>query len=193
MSFPETIVQLRAGRETCTGFLIDARTVITAAHFLRGKEGRIAVNSLGKTQYTKSYVKIRSTDVAVVRLKQAIECDRYYPIADHNPRMFSATHTIGYGGKKIARTLRGRYLFPMFFNVNTTFQTRIRRAGIVFSYPPAIPGDSGGPVFVNGQVVGIQSLVFNLKKLNLGIATISMLPFYRADIYAAIRALMRSE
>lgn len=189
MSLPDTIVKLRAGRETCTGFLIDAHTVITAAHFLRGKEGRISVIAQGKTYYSKAYKKIDATDVAVVRLQQSVKCERYYPIAATNPRLLAQTHTIGFRGKKSARSVRGRYLCPLFFSTNTTFETRIRRAGIVFSHPPALPGDSGGPVFCEGEIVGIQSLVFNLGRWNLGVATISMLPSFKDEIEATQRLL----
>lgn len=189
MTLPDIVVQLCAQGESCTGFLIDDRTIVTAAHFLRGKTGALAIRVHGSTKFSKVYAKIPSTDVAVVILPTAVSCESYYPLASTPPMIGSRVYTIGYGGKKVARTLRGRYLAPLFMSTNSTFETWIRRAGLVLSWPKAIPGDSGGPVFCDGKIVGLQSLVYNPKWTRIGVATISLLPAYRHSMRRTVAAL----
>ena len=54
--------------------------------------------------------------------------------------------------------------------------TRVRPAGLVYANPPAVKGDSGGPVLVGGKVIGVQSLILDPRGINLRIATVSLWP-----------------
>ncbi|MFC2586286.1 MAG: serine protease, partial [Corynebacterium matruchotii] len=101
------------------------------------------------------------------------------------------TPTISYGmggGKPQQRPGTIWFKFPQVIGKN--YHTRVRHA-LVIRQPnnPAIPGDSGGPVMVNNQLVGLQSLILDPYGKNLGVATISLISPHLGEIRAAMHRL----
>jgi len=113
------------------------------------------------------------------------------PTAASLPPLTRGTPTISYGmggGKPQQRPGTIWFKFPQVIGKN--YHTRVRHA-LVIRQPnnPAIPGDSGGPVMVNNQLVGLQSLILDPYGKNLGVATISLINPHLGEIRAAMRRL----
>ncbi|WIM72444.1 trypsin-like serine protease [Corynebacterium suedekumii] len=67
--------------------------------------------------------------------------------------------------------------------------TVVRSGALIYNNPPAVRGDSGGPVIVDGEVVGVQSLITDPFGKNLRIATIQQVAPYHRQITSAVDAL----
>ena len=66
-------------------------------------------------------------------------------------------------------------------------RTIVRPAGIVANAAPAIKGDSGGPVLIDAHLAGIQSLILDPWRVNLHLATVSLLNREVRDAIEAAR------
>lgn len=201
-------VRLSAGKTYCSGTLIAAdlcaheavetNLVLTCAHFFRAtKKSGYLVHSQryphAEERWKRRVHQVRTingTDIAVVRFSRAIKT---VTPALGSGRVLpgTAVTTIGFGGhRNHADTRPGHLILPLPLAVSNTGETRVRHAGIVFNAPRAVKGDSGGPTFARGRVVGVQSLVFDPFGRNLGFATISLLAPHIPAIRAACSALL---
>ncbi|OFO36640.1 hypothetical protein HMPREF3048_01550 [Corynebacterium sp. HMSC075D04] len=166
----------KPGRSYCSGALITPDTVLTCAHFFRGvDESKVRVRIDDTTYRLRSAAPIPGTDIALARLTERSSA----PLLEIGapPKIGASTLTVGFGGR--AKTPQGKpglYLGKLPFSASRSFATRIRPAGLVYASPPAIKGDSGGPVFAHGKVFAVQSLIMDPMNRNLRIATVSLLP-----------------
>lgn len=127
------------------------------------------------TYRLKSAAPIPGTDIALARLTTGLSVPVFEIGAP--PKVGASTLTVGFGGRvRKPRGKEGIYLGRLPFSASRSFATRIRPAGLVYASPPAIKGDSGGPVFAHGKVFAVQSLIMDPMNRNLRIATVSLLP-----------------
>jgi len=117
----------------------------------------------------------RDTDIALVRLPHPVDTP-VLPLR-FEPRPLSRTLTLGFGGKAQAVQSRpGFYLGSLPISWSRSGATKVRPAGLVYTNPPAIKGDSGGPVLARGKVIGVQSLILDPRGVNLRVATVALWP-----------------
>ena len=156
----------------CSGALIAPDIVLTCAHFFRERlhtGARVRID--GSVFPVDSLHILAGTDVALVRLPDRVEATPFE--LGPSPRLFARTLTLGYGGQ--ARSVQARpgvYLGTLPVSWSRKRVTRVRPAGVVYANPPAVKGDSGGPVLVGGKVVGVQSLILDPGGTNLRLSLI---------------------
>lgn len=170
------IVRLSAPGGYCSGALVAPDLVLTCAHFFRGTPTysvRLLID--GSVHHAAAVTPVSGTDVAVVRLNYPVDVPPL-PIG-RRPAVGAPTVTLGYGGHANAPAARpGRYLGTIPVALSRGMATVVRPAGLMFCNPPAVHGDSGGPVLVRGRVVGVQSLILDPFGRNLRVATVSLVP-----------------
>ena len=190
-----SLVRVHTPTGYCSGVLIDPYFILTARHFLRHRTaGDMFVFGDHWNRKVSGWIDLATTDISVLRLARPImEADHPTPLptAASLPPLTRGTPTISYGmggGKPQQRPGTIWFQFPQFIGKN--YHTRVRHA-LVIRQPnnPAIPGDSGGPVMVNNQLVGLQSLILDPCGKNLGVATISLINPHLGEIRAAMRRL----
>ena len=160
----------------CSGALIAPDIVLTCAHFFRERPHTGAqVRIDGSVFPVDSLHIVPGTDVALVRLPERVDATPF--VLGPSPRLLSRTLTLGFGGQ--ARSVQARpgvYLGTLPVSWSRKRVTQVRPAGLVYANPPAVKGDSGGPVLAGGKVVGVQSLILDPRGTNLRIATVSLWP-----------------
>lgn len=181
-----SVARLTAPGGYCSGALIAPDIVLTCAHFLarRGWAGvRVRIDG---SAYNPAHVHVmRGTDIALVRLSQPADAPAL-PLGPR-PRPLARTLTLGFGGKaQHVQTRPGVYLGTLPAAWSRNRATTVSPAGLVVANPPAVKGDSGGPVMADGKVVGVQSLILDPLGVNLRLATVALWPVGLAD---ALRAL----
>ena len=164
------------GRGYCSGALITPDTVLTCAHFFRRADVRKVRVRIDDTTFAPvSAAPLPGTDVALVRLPERVDAEPL-PVGPA-PRTGRPTLTVGFGGRAASPEGRpGRYLGRLPFSASRSFATRVRPAGLIYNNPPAVKGDSGGPVFAGGEIFAVQSLILDPLGRNLRVATVSLLP-----------------
>lgn len=171
-----SVARLSAPGGYCSGALIAPDILLTCAHFFRERphtEAQVRID--GSVFPVDSLHTMPGTDVALVRLPERIDATPF--VLGPSPRPLSRTLTLGFGGQ--ARSVQARpgvYLGTLPVSWSRKRVTRVRPAGLVYANPPAVKGDSGGPVLVGGKVVGVQSLILDPNGTNLRIATVSLWP-----------------
>ena len=192
-----SLVRVHTPTGYCSGVLIDPYFILTARHFLRHRTaGDMFVFGDHWNRKVSGWIDLATTDISVLRLARPImEADHPtitpLPTAASLPPLTRGTPTISYGmggGKPQQRPGTIWFKFPQVIGKN--YHTRVRHA-LVIRQPnnPAIPGDSGGPVMVNNQLVGLQSLILDPYGKNLGVATISLISPHLGEIRAAMHRL----
>lgn len=197
------VVRLSRGGRYCSGFLsspgavaaaIDGDRgvtsgptstdfVLTAAHFLRAGDdpSGILVSGAGIRATVRDARVIVGTDIAVVRLVDVVPTAALPALAPEVPPLFSTTVTHGFGGTRPgepAQARRGLLLAKVPFAVSLNLRTRVRHAAVCVPTErnQVVYGDSGGPVFVAGGVIGVQSLLVGYRHRELvNIATVAVL------------------
>lgn len=171
-----SVARLSAPGGYCSGALIAPDIVLTCAHFFRERPHRGArVRIDGSVFPVDSLHIVPGTDVALVRLPERIDATPL--VLGPSPRLFARTLTLGFGGRAASVQARpGVYLGKLPVSWSRKRVTQVRPAGLVYANPPAVKGDSGGPVLVGGKVIGVQSLILDPKGTNLRIATVSLWP-----------------
>lgn len=167
--------------------------VLTCSHFFRGKTGPFKVGGANFRAKVLGAVLIPLTDLAVARL------DRYSPAQDllglstsHTP-WFASAITHGFGGSFHQRRERyGRVVAYTPISLSRNLKTIVRPGALLYNNPPAVRGDSGGPVIINGEITGVQSLIVDPFGKNLKLATISQVSPHLDKIRAAVKALQQA-
>ena len=161
----------------------NAEFALTAAHFLRNVDDPSAIRISGRGwrgRVADARV-IVGTDIAVLRLARPAPAGPLLPVATAVTPVPADTVTYGFGGGVTgsAPPRYGRLVAKLPFAVSPNLRTRVRYAGVCFptERDQVRYGDSGGPVLVDGAVVGLQSLLVGYRHRELvNIATVALLP-----------------
>lgn len=197
---PAITVRLSAGRSYCSGVLISpdldaapaARTeyVLTCAHFLRERSGPIRVGGAHFHARVLGAVRIPRTDLAVLRLDRPSPPRRLLRLSTHPAPWSDPTVTEGFGQSWHRLQHRtGRVLLRIPLALGRNLRTFVTSAAVLHNNPPAVKGDSGGPVLVGGEIVAVQSMITDPFGWNTGLATVAQVAAHRRAIRAAVRAL----
>lgn len=196
-----TPVALRGPRAYCSGALIApdlqpgkgvaTRFVLTCAHYFQEIEAsRFTVSVRGAHIPAIAARAINGTDIAVVYLARETSPMVVAGLAHNAPAVGEHTRTFGFGGKaRSAQVREGYFVTSLPFAFTRDFKTRIREAGLVFNRNAAVYGDSGGPVMVDGTIVGTQALIAEPFGRNIHVATVSLVAPYRESIRQACALL----
>ncbi|MCX7539829.1 S1 family peptidase [Corynebacterium antarcticum] len=210
------VVRLHRGGRYCSGFLTTpeiltgaindegvtpaqitspVRFALTAAHFLTPGEApsRIRVSGPGFRGTVSDARVVVGTDIAVVKLDRPAPVPSLLPVASAVPPVFSSTITYGYGGRMLtAPPRRGLLLARVPFALSLNLRTRVRHAAICVptGRDQVVYGDSGGPVLVDGEVAGLQSLLFGYRHRELfNVATVALLAPHLAAVRRAVEMM----
>lgn len=159
----------------CSGAVVERDAVLTCGHFFRDRETSEVRVLIDGTRHRISAITLYpGTDLALVKLKRPVDVA---PLEiGPAPKVGARTVTLGFGGHATAPSARpGRFLGALPLAVSRGAQTIVRPAGFIHTSPPAVKGDSGGPVLADGKVVGVQSLILDPWGANLRIATVNLL------------------
>lgn len=173
---PAHLVRVTAPGGYCSGTLVGPETVLTCAHFLASADVTSVRCAVGGTARRARAVEIFAhTDLAVVHLTSPVDAAQPFPRFGPPPKPLAPTITFGFGGRARQPAARvGRFVTALPFAVSRSGTTFVRPAGVIINTPPAIKGDSGGPVVASGRIVAVQSLILDPLGRNLGIATVSL-------------------
>ena len=191
-------MRISRGRSYCSGALIAADLaprehdvtdlVLTCAHFFRDcPEGKIG-GSHFHARITDLAV-VKGTDIAVARLIRPCTPRTLPGLARDRIPLLARTVTHAFGGSRYrSRTRRGRALwsFPLAISRDCTV---VRAPIFLHNTPPAVNGDSGGPVLVHGRIAAVQSMIVTIFGRSPGIATVAQTAPLRDKIEAAIDEL----
>ncbi|MBV7293946.1 trypsin-like serine protease [Corynebacterium sp. TAE3-ERU16] len=171
------------------------RFALTAAHFLTPGDppSGIRVSGPGLRGTVSDARVVVGTDIAVVKLARPAPALSLPPIASAVPPVFSPTVTYGYGGRRLtAPPRRGLLLAKVPFVLSLNLRTRVRHAAICLptGRDQVVYGDSGGPVLVDGEVAGLQSLLFGYRHRELfNVATVALLAPHLAAVRRAVEMM----
>lgn len=202
MARPVT-VKFTQNRSYCSGVLIAddlapataqaADLVLTCGHFFRGRSVDQNIRAAGGALFTSTvadWASIARSDLAVVRLADATPPKDLPGLAHRRPRLLSTCTTHGFGGgRRTAAAKAGRVVGYLPFSVSRDMGTLVAHPALTWNTPRVAKGDSGAPVFVDGDVAAIQSLILDPFGRNLGMATVGMVAPMRRHIRAAVQVL----
>lgn len=152
------------GRETvCSGFFVNSKTVITAAHCLRGKDlKQITLSSaLGPVKtYLDKIITHPTLDIGIIKTSDYIHFAGQFPLYnEHLPRS-GELQLLGAGKIDVTKKLYG---FSTGKNSYYRFYTQLyilgssRNEGTAGLNVSVAPNDSGAPMLVNNKVIAIAS------------------------------------
>ncbi|MBN9643517.1 hypothetical protein ACFSSC_03570 [Corynebacterium mendelii] len=209
------VVRLTYGHRYATGFLTNlerirlaietgtlpdavaqpAPLVIFARHSLPAAAGRTIRVTAGTGRFTiAAAVAIPHTDIAVGILGDDPVTGVVLPALGMGGRFLgSEAINLGFGGTAdhspdtlTPQVGRARMIAHLPFAVSRDTGIRIRHAGVVASPSTMRNGDSGGPVIIRNQVVGVQSMLLNLGRLQLSSISLigpHLVPIIRAAVH----------
>jgi hypothetical protein len=158
--FPE-VVLLRHGNAICTATCVSPTTVITASHCIM--RGVATLNRIPATRIIRNpeyrHIHVGPTDIAAVVWNQPI-CRSFARVGRVPPRPGDRLTIVGYG---VNDTIRGTGAGTKRFGHNIVQEVdegMIYFAAIQGDFTTGAAsggGDSGGPLFINGQLVGVTS------------------------------------
>lgn len=183
-----SLVRLVAPGSMCSGVVVAADMVLTAKHFLQNKVPReVVVRGEGFSCGVSGWIDIAGTDVSVVRLAEVVDVALVVPVSARVVRVGMQVVSFGFGNSSEPKY--GVVVARLPFAFSQTLGNRVRHAVVVSQRNPAVRGDSGGPVFVAGELVGLQSMITDPFGYNLGFATVAVLAPYVGAIAVAMNRL----
>lgn len=167
-------VRISRGAAFCSGVLIThdltprtrhrTQFVLTCGHFFeKSDDGR--VHGFRFRRYVKGVHRVPGTDIAVVEMDSKSPPLQIPQVSPYRLPIGAVTETYGAKG-----TRPGRSLLPLPLAISRK-ATVVRPAHLLLS--PAVKGDSGGAVMLDGAVYATQSLIFDPLGLNLRVATVA--------------------
>lgn len=199
-----TEATIRIGVRTgyCSGVLVSpdlehspatrTRYALTCAHYFHTDRTGIAVSGSSFRTTLAAVRPIPWSDLAVVRLAKESPRVDLPGIASYRAPWLNRSATHGFGGipKSTSSAAKpGRVIGRVPFALSRELNTFVRSGAVLYNNPPAIPGDSGGPVLVGETVVALQSLILNPFGRNLRIATASQLAPHLPAVRRALAEL----
>jgi len=141
------------GSGTLTAVEGETGLVLTAAHLFEGEIGPITVDFAdGQSSGARILAIDRKLDVAALWI-YAPRGIRPVPIAEHNPRLGDLVEIWGFGPKRF-RSFQATACSPI--PMAGDIPRALIAAQGVQDKQVTIPGDSGGPVISNGQIVAVH-------------------------------------
>lgn len=165
---------------------------LTCAHYFHTDRVGTAVSGRDFHTTVAAVHKIPWTDLAVIRLAKRSPELELPGIATYRAPWLQRATTHGFGGtRRSAGSAErpGRVVGRVPIAMSRELKTFVRSGAVLYNNPPAIPGDSGGPVIVGEKVVALQSLILNPFGRNLRVATVSQLAPHLPAIHRAVRGL----
>ncbi|UVS79604.1 S1 family peptidase [Actinokineospora sp. UTMC 2448] len=151
---PWAVAIMVNGQQNCSGTIINARYVLTAKHcansgntFLIGNVDR----TQGQSRRPVRAISHPSADIMLYELNLPVSTT-YATLTSVQPRVGSTERVYGYGRTQSSRD--SRYLKVATMRITSVSSTFIN-ATAVDGYTG--PGDSGGPVFQDGRLIGVHS------------------------------------
>ena len=192
-------VRLSSGGSYCSGVLIapdlqaahaPTEYVLTCAHFLRGRSGSIRVGGAFFHARVLGAVRIPRTDIAVLRLDRPAPPRQLLRLSTSPARWLAGAVTEGFGRSWHKLQHRpGRVLLRSPFALGRNLRTLVSSAAVLHNNPPAVKGDSGGPVIIDGEIAAVQSMITDPFGANTGLATVAQVAAHHRAIRAAVAAL----
>jgi hypothetical protein len=156
--------------------LIHDRWALTAAHVVEDFTRGVVIASTGRRRIDRICVHQGFAsavylwhDIALVRVNESFGLPRYPPIATGDVPVGATASVVGYG--ITGRLSTGHDTYDGELRAGTGVVSRVEAGVIVLParrggspLPLCIaPGDSGGPLFVNGELAGIHSLTMKTR------------------------------
>lgn len=200
MGVTEATIKIGGRGGYCSGVLISpdlryspatrTRFALTCAHYFHTDRTGVGVSGSAFHTTLADVRRVPWTDLAVVRLAKESPVQDLPAVSDTRSPLFRRSVTHGYGGhQRKSRGKPGRVLLPVPLALSRELRTFVRSGAVLYNNPPAIHGDSGGPVLVDGRLVALQSLILDPFGKNLRIATVSQLAPHRRAIVRVLAEL----
>lgn len=185
-----SLVRVHTANGYCSGVLIDPHFILTARHFLRHRTAA-GMHIFGERWNSTAvgWIDLPTTDISVLKLAEPAPINPTpLPPEWITARLGDITTSYGVGGGTEQRST-GTVWLKVPQVVGKNLHTRVRHALVVKQPDPAIRGDSGGPVLIDHQLIGLQSMIFDPYGHNLGLSTIALIPPHIKAITKAMSQL----
>ncbi|MDO5098914.1 MAG: serine protease [Corynebacterium sp.] len=157
----QQVTRIVTGNRFCTGVAVAKHWVLTAAHCLAAEPGQSYSITTGNTFTGHTYLGdshyvAPHSDVALIRVPEGLNLESYAEVAEVMPTEDSRGEVYGWG------TGTGEILHTAQTTIKNTYRIDAYNGGYFFvveNDSPAVtlPGDSGGPVFYEGKVIGVNA------------------------------------
>lgn len=195
---PYGLVKLSSGTGFCSGVRVAPTIVLSAKHFLRHtlpREIRISApfDNVDSFCTISGWIGIPHTDIAVVAAP--LPDDHSFtnvatvPISSTSLRLADRTISVGLGGASAIKP--GWVIATLPFACGKNIHTRVRHAAVLAQRDPAVRGDSGGPILIDGKVYALQSMILEPFGHNIGCATVAQIAPVARKIYSAMNQLQQ--